>query len=117
MEIEFEKKLSAEKEVYICKIKGRLTAAYTKLFEEQLKNICEDNKYFVFDLSLLEFIDSTGLGSLIKCVNKIKQQNGKTAAAAIQPKTAMVFEITRAYKIIKVFNTVPEALRYFENEI
>lgn len=43
------------------------------IFDNELKSI---PKFIALDMNNLEYIDSSGIGILIKCFNKIKAQNG-----------------------------------------
>jgi len=53
--------LRQENKVGIVSISGRLDASNEKRFKEEFGGYLDGLKFFVFDLSELEFIDSTGL--------------------------------------------------------
>ena len=94
-------------------LSGPLTAATVEAFREQL-NAWQageaDVKNFVFDLSAVDFMDSAGLGSLIAVLKRITEQGGDMKLACLQKKPRMVFEITRAYKVFEIFDSVEEAV-------
>ena len=56
-------------------------------------------------------MDSAGLGSLIAALKRITERGGDMKLACLQKKPRMVFEITRAYKVFEIFDTIEEALK------
>lgn len=94
-------------------LSGPLTAATVEAFREQLtawQGEEADVKNFVFDLSAVDFMDSAGLGALIAALKRITERGGDMKLACLQKKPRMVFEITRAYKVFEIFDTVEEAV-------
>jgi anti-sigma B factor antagonist len=65
----------------------------------------------VADLSGMDQLDSTGLGSLIAALKRITEKGGDLKLAALQKRVRLVFEITRTYKVFEIYDTVEEALR------
>ena len=94
-------------------LSGPLTAASVEAFREQLSVWQAEEaavKNFVFDLSAVDFMDSAGLGSLIATLKRITERGGDMKLACLRKKPRMVFEITRAYKVFGIFETVDEAV-------
>jgi anti-sigma B factor antagonist len=58
-------------------------------------------------------MDSAGLGTLIAVLKRITERGGDMKIACLQKKPRMVFEITRAYKVFEIYDTVDEALKNF----
>jgi anti-sigma B factor antagonist len=101
-----------EQGIGIITLSGPLTAATVEAFREQLAAWQAgeaDVKNFVFDLSAVDFMDSAGLGSLIAALKRITERGGDMKLACLQKKPRMVFEITRAYKVFEIFDTLEEA--------
>jgi len=102
-----------ENDIGIINLSGPLTAATVEAFREQLaawQASEADVKNFVFDLSSVDFMDSAGLGALIAALKRITEHGGDMKLACLQKKPRMVFEITRAYKVFDIFDTVKEAV-------
>lgn len=94
-------------------LSGPLTAATVEAFREQFAAWQAEEatvKNFVFDLSAVDFMDSAGLGALIAALKRITERGGDMKLACLQKKPRMVFEITRAYKVFEIYDTVEEAL-------
>ena len=64
----------------------------------------------VVDLSKLEILDSSGIGSMVTCLHKAKKVNGELCLAAAQGRTATVLAIARLDMIFKMYPTVDAAL-------
>lgn len=100
--------------VLILKIKGRITVSDELLFKGETAKYSENEKNIVLDCSEMEYIDSTGLGLIVRFFKSFTSTGGKLALASLQPKPKLVFEITRAYKIFDIFDTTEAAIASFE---
>lgn len=98
----------------IVTVTGALSAANVDAFREQFTRWLEENeavRQLVLDLAALEFLDSAGLGSLIALLKRLGERGGDVRIANLQKRVRVVFEITRAYKIFEIFDSVDEALK------
>lgn len=68
-------------------------------------------KRVVFDLSKLEYIDSTGVGIVALCAGKLNQAGGALRLAAPQGIVQQVFKVVRIETVVPVLPTVEEALK------
>lgn len=95
-------------------ISGPLNAACVDSFREQMHRWMADNeavRQIVLDAGEMDYIDSAGLGVLIALLKRATQRGGDIRIARLCTKARMVFEITRAFKIFEIFDSVDEALR------
>lgn len=100
----------------VVQVSKALTAASVDSFRDQLISWQEaenDVKNFVINLEAVDFMDSAGLGTLIAVLKRISEKGGDMKLACLQKKPRMVFEITRAYKVFEIYDTVDDALRAF----
>ena len=107
---------SKEQGIGIVEVSHALTAATVDSFREQLSKwqLGEpDVNNYVIDLKQVDFMDSAGLGTLIAVLKRITERGGDMKIACLQKKPRMVFEITRAYKVFEIYDTVEEALNAF----
>lgn len=100
----------------ILKISGRMDAYSAPELKEKFTEYSNETVNFVFDLHGLEFLDSTGLGSIVACLKAISEKDGDIKIANMSEKPRMVFEITRAYKIFEIFDDLDAAVMSFEVE-
>ncbi|MCK5805254.1 MAG: STAS domain-containing protein [Lentisphaeria bacterium] len=108
---------SKEQGIGVIQVSHALTAATVDTFREQLSGWQSgemDVKNYVMDLEQVDFMDSAGLGTLIAVLKRITERGGDMKIACLQKKPRMVFEITRAYKVFEIYDTVAEALEKFD---
>lgn len=89
---------------------GRLTVGTADVFKKELDGFAAKAVKIVLDCSAMEYIDSTGLGVVVRFFKDFTARGGKLAIAALQPKPKLVFEITRAYKIFDIYDTTQAAI-------
>ena len=94
-------------------VSGRLTADCAENFKRFMDERLGHNKRIVLDLS--EYIDSTGLGAIVYALQRISDSSGALKLAALQSKPRVVFDITKAYKIFDIYDTVEAARAAIEN--
>lgn len=107
MELNF----SLNEGVGVLVIEGRLDATNHHDLERRFKEFLKEATRFVFDLEGVDFVDSTGLGAIVSCLKSAAESEGDIVIANLQPKPRMVFNITRAYKIFDIFDSVDSALQ------
>jgi anti-sigma B factor antagonist len=89
----------------------RIDAAFAVKFRDDIQAlISQGNKKIVFNLELVEFIDSSGLGAL---VSVMKSLGGNQNMALCQVKDAVltVFKLTRMDKIFVILPSKSEAIK------
>ncbi|QSH41985.1 STAS domain-containing protein [Lentisphaerota bacterium ZTH] len=92
------------------KITGRLDAANAGILKSEFMEASRNNSKFIFDLSEMEYIDSTGLGSMVSCLKSIIDKEGFLKLAGLRDKPRMIFEITRAYRIFDIYDSMESAV-------
>jgi len=99
--------------VAVLSISGRLDAVSAPLLKKEFTNLLKDNRHFVFDMAGMDFVDSTGLGSIVGCLKSAVESDGNIKLLHLQEKPRMVFEITRAYKIFEIFDDLDTAIKSY----
>jgi anti-sigma B factor antagonist len=88
----------------------RLDAALAVRFKERLVGLIEGGRAkIVVDLSLVEFIDSSGLGALVSLLKRIGR-GGEIAICGLQTPVATMFRATRMDKVFQISGSVDEAV-------
>lgn len=67
----------------------------------------------IFDLSKATFLDSGGLGEIVRCFSKIKKSGGSLRLAGAQGMIATVIKITKVDRVIEMYPTAMEAAANF----
>ncbi len=100
-----------------CKViqlpEGRLNAANAKsiqgLLEQQLKELATQT-ILVLDLSLLTFIDSIGIGTLVMFAKLCKQREVDLRFSGLQPQAKAAFEILELEQAFHFYENTESAL-------
>lgn len=69
----------------------------------------------VADLSGLNFIDSSGLGSLVATIKMLRKNQGDLRLCGLKPAVQSVFQLTRLFKVFEVYDSVGEAVASFSS--
>lgn len=88
----------------------RLDASVSEPFKGYLfDQIDNGSNSMVIDLSLVRFMDSSGLGALVATLKKMDGQ-GSVKLAAAQPAVLDLFNLTSMDKLFTILPTVTEAI-------
>lgn len=96
--------------VLVVSIDGRLTADCADQFKKHINDVLADYGKIVLDLEKMAYIDSTGLGAMVFALQRLSDEGGRLALASLQPKPRIVFNITKAYKIFDIYDSVDAAI-------
>lgn len=69
----------------------------------------------LFDLSGVDFVDSTFLGALVLSHKKAVEMKGAACFCGLQKSVKATFQITMLDKKLTIFNSVEEAEQYLNN--
>jgi anti-sigma B factor antagonist len=103
-------KESHESGVVIFALSGAIDLHYAptlrSLFQSKLNERCPA---LVVDLSAVDFIDSTGLATLIEYHRDAGSHGGLFSLAGINPNLKAIFDVVQFDKVLAIFPSVPEA--------
>ena len=101
MEFKLESKITDE--FLILYPKGELDVYNTKKFKEKSIKIYEmDKKDILFDCKNLEYLDSTGLGSLIYILKEIEKDGNKIVIENLNNSIMKLFKITKLEDMFEI---------------
>lgn len=99
--------------VLVVSLSGRLVAACTEEVKEAISPRMDANPKVLLDLSKMSHIDSSGLGMLVQLLQKATEKGGIVKIACLQSHPKIVFDITKAYRVFEIFESVDAALKSF----
>ena len=101
----------AEDGAVVVTVAGEVDVATAPQLDATLSDLIADGAVtLVVDLSEVGFLDSTGLGVLVKAVKRTREAAGGVAVVTTSPRVLKVLNITGLDKAIPVHATVDEAL-------
>jgi anti-sigma B factor antagonist len=85
-------------------VSSQLRARLKELVREQRPRI-------VVDMAGVPYVDSSGVATLVECLQGVSRYGGKLCLAALTTRTRSVFEISRLDTVFSIARTVEEALQ------
>ncbi len=94
---------------------GRLTLTdgHTKLRDLIHVSTGQGAKKFIINLARTEFIDSHGIGELVRCYSVVRQAGGEMKLACVNQKILDVLQISRMNWVFEIHSDEDEAVRAF----
>jgi anti-anti-sigma factor len=97
--------LTVRKEVIgsttILHLEGILDITTTHIITPFLEELGEDLETLTFDFSTLDFLDSTGIGSIINAIHLSGEMQFKIKFIGVNELTKEIFEMVGIYKILE----------------
>ena len=100
--------------IVVFSIDGELDALTSfDLSREFRKHTEKDSIRFVFDLENLEYINSSGLGTLVALLKRARSQDGDIKLANLKPFIFDLFELTRFNEVFEIYDSREKAFQGF----
>ena len=90
-----------------------LDAGNAKEFRADISPVLEQDVNIVFDMSRVNFLDSSGCGTILSCLRQLNSAGGDLKMYGLQQPVRTLFELIRLHRIIDIFNTREEAVNAF----
>ena len=87
-----------------------LIASNVEDFRRDVSPIVESRAKVIFDMSHLQFIDSSGIGAILSCLRRLSAAGGDLKLFGLTKPVKAVFQITRMHRIFDSFDSREEAL-------
>ena len=95
---------------YLVKLEGELVFSELDRFEKEvIKKIEEDPSSVIIDVSSVSFVDSSGLGALVKIYTKVRLKNHQFVLVGPSEEFKKVLEITNLLGLINIAESLEEA--------
>lgn len=102
-------------EVTVLAVSGHLDALNAPMLKEQSEAlIAEGRVRFVFDMSAVELIDSSGVGAVVSLFKKARTRGGDVKIACLDGQPKEIFKLLRLDAAFDIADDVDTATRGFE---
>jgi stage II sporulation protein AA (anti-sigma F factor antagonist) len=96
-------------------LSGAIDASTVITFQTELDKLKKDGvRRFLLDMAGIRYVNSTGLGSLVKLADGLENEGGMIALMKIHPKVKVVFDMLGLNAFFKIFKTDEEALDFLK---
>jgi anti-sigma B factor antagonist len=100
--------------VSLVDISGRLTSFESKAFREMIRDLLHQGQTnIVLNLTELEYLDSSGIGELVRNYMSVVKKGGAMKVVGLAPKVEEVLKITQLYQVFPEFPDEASALESF----
>lgn len=90
---------------------GRLDLQGGKALEKQLTNLVSNTRTLVsVDLAHIDFIDSSGLVALARCLKAARQSGCRLVLCNLQAPVKLIFELTQLDTVFEIFDSYDAVL-------
>lgn len=100
--------------VSLVDMSGRLTSFESKAFRQMIHALLKDgNTNIVLNLTDLEYLDSSGVGELVRNYMSVVKKGGAMKVVGLAPKVEEILKITQLYQVFPEFPDEASALQSF----
>jgi len=109
----FQLDTSTDKTIVVVALQARIDAHNRHELQKAFLHWLQYSANIVFDCSALDFIDSSGLGTIVSCLRKALEHKGDLRLAALGPKVSLIFELTKAKQLFSIYPDAASAITSF----
>ena len=101
--------------VALVEITGRLTSFEAKAFREAIQSLLsEGRRKIILNLTRLDYLDSSGIGELVRNYMSTVKRGGAMKVVGLAPKVEEILRITQLYQVFPEFPDESSALESFD---
>lgn len=110
----FDIRESEREGIVILALKGRLTVGEASTVREKVNELVAAGRVkVILDLQNVDYIDSTGLGSMVICFTTVKKAGGALKLLNLNKRNIELLLLTKLHTIFEVFADETDAVNSF----
>jgi anti-sigma B factor antagonist len=95
-------------------VTGRLTSFESKAFQQMIHGLLKKGQTnIVLNLTALEYLDSSGIGELVRNYLSVVKKGGAMKVVGLAPKVEEILKITQLYQVFPEFPDEASAVQSF----
>jgi anti-sigma B factor antagonist len=112
MPLQLQSKLVANVAVVYCR--GRIvTGEESRALQQEQARLTIETPNVVLDMSEVDFVDSGGLGALVRMLGSLRAARGDLKICRLRPTLLKVFQVTHLHTVFEMYESEGEALEAF----
>lgn len=113
----FSVKIRQTEKASLVDVKGRLTSYEAHAFRDAIQGLIKQGRRnILLNLTNLDYLDSSGVGELVKNYLAVVKSGGAMKVVGLAPKIEQIFKITQLYQVFPEFPDEASALESFPAE-
>ena len=101
-------------DVSLVDVTGRLTSFESKAFQQMIHGLLKQGQTnIVLNLTGLEYLDSSGIGELVRNYMSIVKKGGAMKVVGLAPKVEEILRVTQLYQVFPEFPDEASAVESF----
>ena len=106
--------LKIENDIAIVTVREKvLDVTNSNEFKNILATYLKSYRYFAFDMTKVEFIDSSGITTLLWCLRHVEKQEGAMNLFGLRKQVIALLELVRMQKVFNIYENLEQALASF----
>ena len=100
--------------IVLLSLKGRLTVGESNAVREKIHAAVAENHFnVILDLTHVDYVDSTGLGTMVICFTSLKKHGGALKLVNPNKRNVELLLLTKLHTVFQVFTEVQDAVNSF----
>jgi anti-sigma B factor antagonist len=96
----------------VVSLRGEVDLEHSPKARKVLLSCVRSGRNLTVDLSQVEYIDSSGIASLVEAFQESRKRGTRFSLAAVSPAALRVFELARLDKVFTIHDSVEDALAH-----
>jgi len=112
--VSFSVKVRHAEGIALVDVEGRFTSLEGKAFREMIFGLVKQGRTnIVLNLSALDYLDSSGVGELVRNYMTVIKKGGAMKVVGLAPKVEEILKVTQLYQVFPEFPDEASALQSF----
>jgi len=90
-----------------------LDASNCQEFKDAIHNILETPNKVIFNMENIQFVDSSGCGTLNACIRRIKKKGGEIKICNVMDQVGAIFRLIKLDRIFHICDTLEDGIHAF----
>jgi anti-sigma B factor antagonist len=101
-------------QVSIVELSGHFTSFASGALRDTIAELTrQKRKQIILNVTALEYLDSSGVGEVVRCYMSVIKQGGEMKVVGLTPKIEEILKITQLYQVFQEFDNEQSALQSF----